>query len=156
MKRTELVRRTPPRAKAGLKSKSGIARRKAQSAKRVKETGPSKLVVALVFDRDGGCCIRCGKAVQPERRGEDWSIQHRRPRRAGGDRRPETNLPANLVTTCGSATTDCNGWMESHRTAALAAGWLLHANDDPPLVPVQSWWGLLLLDNEGRWRSATQ
>lgn len=145
MKRTELVRKTPLRAKAKLTTRTSLTRRKAQSAKRVKETGPSKLVVALVFDRDGGCCIRCGKAFGSR------STHHRRPRRAGGDKRPATNRPANLITLCGTGTTGCHSWVEQNRTAALAAGWLLHANDIPSSVPVLTWWGLVLLDDEGRW-----
>lgn len=62
-------------------------------------------------------------------------------------------MPANLITLCGSATSagGCHGEVERSRTAALAAGWLLHANDTPSLVPVLTWWGLVLLDDEGRW-----
>ncbi len=153
MKRTELVRRTVLRAKAGLKSKSGIARRKAQSAKRVKETGPSKLVVALVFDRDGGCCIRCGKAVAPEDRGERWSVQHRRARGNGGDLRPETNLPANLVILCGSATSagGCHQWAESQRAEARLSGLSMRWKQDPIRVPLNTWWGPVVLDDKGGW-----
>ena len=152
MKRTELIRRTPLRAKAGLTSRSGIARRKAQSAKRVKETGPSKLVVALVFDRDGGCCIRCAKGVVLERRGEDWSLQHRRARGRGGDPRPETNLPANLVILCGSATSagGCHEHVENNRTEARLSGLSMRWKQDPTKVPVLTWWGPAWLDDKGR------
>lgn len=153
MKRSEIKRYTPLRAKAKLSAKSGIARRKAQSAKRVNETGPSKLVVALVFDRDGGCCIRCGKAVRPEGRGEDWSIQHRRARGAGGDVRPETNLPANLVILCGSATSagGCHEHVEKNRTEARLAGWSMRWKQDPIRVPLNTWWGPVVLDDKGGW-----
>lgn len=156
MKRTELVRKTPLRTKAGLTSKSGIARRKAQSAKRVKETGPSKLVVALVFDRDGGCCIRCGLAVRFEARGIDWSCQHRRARGRGSDLRPETNLPSNLVILCGSATTGCHGWAESNRTEARLAGLSMRWKQDPQKVPLLTWWGPVYLDDKGRWSKPEQ
>ena len=141
MKRTELVRKTPLRAKAKLTT-------------RVKETGPSKLVVALVFDRDGGCCIRCGLAVRPEDRGERWSVQHRRARGAGGDLRPETNLPANLVVLCGSATSagGCHEWAENNRTEARLAGLSMRWKQDPQEVPLLTWWGPVYLDDKGRWR----
>lgn len=153
-----MVRKTPLRAKTKLTTKVGIARRKAQSAKRVKETGPSKLVVALVFDRDGGCCIRCGLAVRPEDRGERWSIQHRRARGAGGDVRPETNLPANLVILCGSATSagGCHEWAENNRTEARLAGLSMRWKQDPQKVPLLTWWGPVYLDDKGRWRKPEQ
>lgn len=164
LRRSELVRRTPLKAKTPLRAKAklsvkvGIARRKAQSAKRVNKTGPSKLVVQLVFDRDGGCCIRCGRAVRLERRGEDFSVQHRRARGNGGDLRPETNLPANLVILCGSATSagGCHEWAESNRTEARLAGLSMRWKQDPATVPVRTWWGPVLLDDKGRWRTPEQ
>jgi hypothetical protein len=153
LKRTELVRRTPLRAKAKLTAKSGMVRRKPPSAKRVKEPGPSKRVVDLVFARDGGCCVRCGRAVDPARRGEDWSCQHRRARGAGGDVRPETNLPANLVILCGSATSagGCHEWAERARAEARLAGLSMRWKQDPTRVPLITWWGPVLLDDQGRW-----
>lgn len=153
LKRTELVRRTRLRAGAGLKSngkvlKSNSGRRTAQ-----KSTGPSKRVVDLVFARDGGCCIRCGKAVRFEARGEDFSVQHRRARGRGGDTRPETNLPANLVILCGSATSagGCHEHVERRRVEARLAGLALRWAQDPSTVPLLTWWGPVYLDNEGRW-----
>lgn len=158
MKRTELKRKTPLRAKSRLTARVGIARRKAQSAKRVRDTGPSKLVVRLVFDRDGGCCVRCAKGVAFERRGEDWSLQHRRARGRGGDPRPETNLPANLVVLCGSATSagGCHEWAERERSAARLAGLSMRWKQDPQKVPLSTWWGPVLLDDKGRWRTPEQ
>lgn len=150
MKRSEIRRYTALRTKATLTTRAGIARRKAQSAKRVKETGPSKLVVALVLDRDGGCCIRCNTAQGLR------STHHRRPRRAGGDRRPDANSPANLVTLCGSGTTGCHGWVEQNRAEARRWGWLLAANDEPSAVPLRTWWGPALLDHEGRWSAVVK
>jgi len=158
VKRTEIRRYTPLRAKAKLTARVGIARRKAQSAKRVKDTGPKRSVVELVFDRDGGCCVRCGKAVRAEGRGEEWSVQHRRARGAGGDVRPETNLPANLVVLCGSATSagGCHEWAERHRAEARLAGLSMRWKQDPQKVPVSTWWGAVFLDDKGYWRKAEQ
>lgn len=158
LKRSELVRRTPLRAKAGLKSnKSGLKSnggglKRSVAQRRGWDTGPSKRVVALVFDRDGGRCVRCGSFVHGER-GLSYSLHHRLPRRSGGSKRPELNLAANLVTLCGSATTPggCHTAVESARAAALAGGWLLHANQEPAAVPVESWWGWVFLDDAGRW-----
>jgi 5-methylcytosine-specific restriction protein A len=143
MKRTEIRRYTPLRAKAKLTTRST-------------KTDPSKRVVALVFDRDGGCCIRCGRAVRLEGRGEEWSVQHRRARGAGGDVRPETNLPANLVILCGSATSagGCHFWAESQRDEARLAGLSMRWKQDPQKVPVSTWWGAVFLDDKGYWRKA--
>lgn len=149
LRRSELVRRTPLRAKAGLKSRSVLAKG-APKAKRYRSTGPVRGVVDLVYARDGGACVPCGRPLRGER-GVGWSVHHRRPRRAGGDRRPEANLPANLMLTCGSGTTGCHGFIESNRATAIAYGWLLSANDIPAEVAVRTWWGKVLLDDEGRW-----
>lgn len=149
----ELKRYAPLQAKAKLSARTSLTRRKAQSAKRVNKTGPSKLVVQLVFDRDGGCCIRCGKAVRFERRGEDFSVQHRRARGNGGDPRPETNLPANLVILCGSATSagGCHQHVENNRTEARLAGLSMRWKQDPARVPLSTWWGPVVLDDKGGW-----
>jgi hypothetical protein len=74
--------------------------------------------------RDAGCCARCGRAVSGVR-GRDWSLHHRRPRGAGGSSLVWVNLPANLLILCGSGTTGCHGWVESHRDAARRAGFLV-------------------------------
>lgn len=149
MRRTEIRRRTPLRAKAGLKSRTVLA--KGASKKRTyRRTGPAPAVFALVFARDGGRCVRCGWFVSGQR-GVHYSLHHRRPRRQGGDRRPETNLPANLITVCGSGVDGCHGYIESCRTESYRAGWLLRADDLPSSEPVLTWWANVLLDDEGRW-----
>lgn len=150
LKRTELKRKTPLRAKAKLSTKVGIARRKAQSAKRDSQTGPSKLVVALVFDRDGGCCIRCGTPARGER-GVDYSIHHRAGRQMGGTKRASVNLPSNLVTTCGNGTQGCHGWIGANVAEAHRKGLLVLSSLDPKTVVLTTWWGDVLLDDEGRW-----
>lgn len=48
----------------------------------------------------------------------------------GGTRDPRINDPRNLVALCGSGTTGCHGWIESHRELALAQGWLIASLDD--------------------------
>lgn len=149
LRRTELVRRTPLRAKTPLSSRL-VLLRAAPRVKRYRSTGPVRGVVDLVYERDGGCCIRCGKAFGPR------STHHRRPRRAGGDRRPDTNSPANLITLCGSGTSNCHGWIEQHRADARRWGWLLASNDEPSAVPLSTWWGPVLLDHEGRWSHPEQ
>lgn len=162
MKNTPLQRKTPLKASKGLASRSVLVRHSPLRSsaklsttapkKRARSTGPSREVVDLVLVRDAGRCVRCNRFVGPER-GVDFSLHHRLPRRSGGSKRAELNLPANLVTLCGSATTPggCHTAVEADRTAAYAGGWLLHADQVPSSVPVESWWGWVLLDDEGRW-----
>jgi hypothetical protein len=155
MKRSELVRRTPLRAKAGLKSRTALAKG-APKKRTQRPTGPKQAVVALVFARDGGCCIRCGKPVRPEDRGVGFSVHHRAARLMGGTSRPDVNFPSNLVILCGSGTTGCHGEVESSRVLARAAGLLLWVKADPAKVPVQTWWGPALLDDKGRWSAVVK
>lgn len=109
-----------------------------------RQTGPAADVVDVVLERAGWSCEACGSAIG-DRRGVDWSVQHRRPRRMGGTRWPGCNLPANLMILCGSATTpgSCHEFAENQRTAAEAAGWLLSSGADPAAVA--------LLVTPGRW-----
>lgn len=116
--------------------------------KRSKPTGPARAVVDAVLERDQHSCVVCGVNLHGTR-GRDWSLQHRRPRRMGGDRRPDTHLPANLAAVCGSGTTGCHGWIEQRRTEALEAGLLLHADDVPAQVPMATWYGVVRLDDRG-------
>lgn len=102
-------------------------------------------VVQAVLERDRWRCVVCARP-QLGQRGVDYALHHRRPRRSGGDKRPETNLPANLVLLC----THCHEWVESRRAEAADMGLLLHANDDPTEHPVaHAVLGPVLLDNEG-------
>lgn len=85
--------------------------------------GFSDATVALIVERDRGLCAWCGKAVQGER-GRDWSIHHRRPRASGGTSLDWVNGAANGVTLHQT----CHEDVESHRTRALALGFLIRAN----------------------------
>ena len=60
------------------------------------------------------------------------AIHHRRARGAGGTRRPDTNLPSNGLACCDA----CHRRIESQRTEALVAGWLVPQNGVPAAVPV--------------------
>lgn len=142
MKRSPLKRYTPLRTYRTLVRKAW-ERKPKPDKKKPKDTGPDAATVALVLERDGNNCRWCGFGVAGER-GRDWSIQHRRPRRMGGDPRPDTNSPANLVLVHGSGTTGCHGHIETHRAEAQHHGWLLPSHDTPTLVP-------LLIDGGSRW-----
>ncbi|NEW42757.1 HNH endonuclease [Nocardia cyriacigeorgica] len=105
-------------------------------------TGPQPQVRLLVAARSGGCCERCACAL-PIGGGD---VHHRKPRRMGGTSDPQINAPTNLVALCRS----CHDWIESHRTRALADGWLIPSTGDPAATPVRSWLhGRVLLTNDG-------
>lgn len=100
-----------------------------------RRTGPTPAVRALVADRDGGACARCGLLIT-----RDWSLHHRVPRGAGGSRRPELNLPGNLVLLCGHATSPegCHQHIEANRREAQRTGYLISklGQLDPADVPL--------------------
>lgn len=85
---------------------------------------PTAEVLEMVWLRDFGRCAWCGHGIHGER-GRDWSLHHRRPAGMGGDRKPETHSPANLVLLCGSGTTYCHGRVERFRTESQVRGFLL-------------------------------
>jgi hypothetical protein len=100
-------------------------------------------VVRLVRDRDRWQCVRCGTT-------ESLTTQHRVARGMGGTRWLGVNLPANLITLCGSGTTGCHGWVERHPTEAKLLGLALSRFiSDPASHPVFTWRGWLRLHDDG-------
>lgn len=100
---------------------------------------------AAVLSRSEGRCERCGKAP-------DWhaSVHHRQPRGMGGSRQAHLNRPGNLLLLCGSGTTGCHGWVESHRADAVASGYIVPRFAVPQTTPVlyrMSTW--VILDDDG-------
>jgi 5-methylcytosine-specific restriction protein A len=133
-----------------------------QKPTRRRDTGPTAATVALVGVRDGWACASCGRSIAGGVRGVGWSVQHRVARGAGGSRRLELNLPANLLILCGSAVGDgCHPRVERRGADDLAAGfWLRQWTDglptDPATLPVRhARYGLVLLDNSGGWTATT-
>lgn len=97
----------------------------------------TQAVKDAVRDRDGDACAKCGRHVP---RGSG-SVHHRLPRSRGG-----TEAMANLALLCGHATEPgtCHRFVENHRLAAYAIGWLLKSGQDPATSPVRrsdgTWW----------------
>lgn len=67
----------------------------------------------------------------------------------GGTKSPAVNLPANLITLCGSGTTGCHGWVEHHPAEAKALGLSVSRWSYPPEVAVSTWRGWLYLHDDG-------
>lgn len=71
----------------------------------------------------------------------------------GGTRDPAAGSVANGVLLCGSGTTGCHGWIETHRAESLEAGWLVRQGVDPATVPIPHvTLGSVWLDPDGMYR----
>ncbi|GGL27518.1 HNH endonuclease [Phycicoccus endophyticus] len=101
----------------------------------------------LIIQRDAHRCARCSALLLSA----PHSIHHRKPRGAGGTRDHRSIDPRNGVLVCGTGTTGCHGWIESHRAAAYATGWLLRSYDqlDKPLITLDGH-AIYLTDDGGR------
>lgn len=83
-------------------------------------TGFPPKVRAIILERSGGLCERCG-----QKRGTE--AHHRRPRGAGGSRRDDTNTASNSVWLC----SECHRHIETNRTEALLEGFLCLQIESP-------------------------
>ena len=108
-------------------------------------------VRAIVCERDGNTCQRCGGAVTHKLA----SLQHRIARGRGGSASERVWCPSNLALLCGSATTpgSCHNFVENEeREQGKAEGWVLPMNNpfiDPATEPVLTIWGWVLLSDDG-------
>lgn len=79
------------------------------------------------------------------------SIHHRRPRMMGGSKNEELHKSANLIALCGSGTSGCHGWVESHREEARTFGYLIAKVESAEEIPFKDmngdWW---MIDNNGQ------
>lgn len=108
-----------------------------------RNTGPSRDVKAVVAERDGWACARCGRTIDP------WpglQFHHRVRRGMGGSTDPRMNYPSNLVL----LDSGCHSEVESRRDQAYKDGWLAHWSMNPANVPVQhAKHGLCMLNHDG-------
>lgn len=98
-----------------------------------RSTDPSPSTVATLYGRAGRRCELCGGTLAGL---FGHSKHHRRRKGMGGSRLPWINDVTNLLLLCGSGITGCHGRIESYRTAAYEAGWLLRDGEHPAEVPV--------------------
>ena len=98
--------------------------------KPARDTGPDAATRALVLERDGHHCVRCGKPCGPGI--APYSIQHRIARGVGG-----ANAIPNLILLDGTATTGCHGEVESKKDPHdHPRGYRLESWQDPAAEPV--------------------
>ncbi|MFF9901297.1 HNH endonuclease [Streptomyces longispororuber] len=90
-----------------------------------RRTGPTDVVKAIVYERDGGACVRCGTR-------ERLTFHHRVNRGMGGAREEWINQAHNLLLVC----TVCNGWFEDHPRESYEAGWKVRRPQLPNEVQV--------------------
>lgn len=95
-------------------------------------------------------CEICGEPLSSTA----MSVHHRRPRGMGGTKRADTNYPSNLMAICGTGTSGCHGYVESHREEAYEKGWLVSQNEEPSSVALKSYlYGTVYFDDEGGYRN---
>lgn len=95
-----------------------------------------------VFARDRMSCVMCGGTYS-------LNLHHRRTRGMGGTKRPESNLPANLLVLCGSGTQGCHGWVTQNPDLARERGYVVRQHADPEQVPVVAHGAWVFLRNDG-------
>lgn len=106
-----------------------------------KKTGPNNETRDAIYRRAFFECEFCGT----ESFSFGISIHHRKPRGMGGTKKKEINDPSNLLLLCGSGTTGCHGWIESHREQAYEMGLLVKQSDNPVEI--------LIMDRSGnKWK----
>lgn len=111
-----------------------------------RKTGATTEVRMSIMVRANFRCERCGTSVASI----PMSIHHRRPRAMGGTHRVETNYPSNLMALCGTGTSGCHGYLESHRTEAIDYGFIVPQYEMPHNVPVKTHsHGWVLLNDDG-------
>ncbi|MGG7574153.1 HNH endonuclease [Streptomyces sirii] len=91
-----------------------------------RRTGPADAVRDLVYQRDGGRCVRCRSVHR-------LTIHHRINRGMGGAREPFINQAHNLLLVC----TICNGWFEDNPRESYEAGWKVRRPQLPDEVEVR-------------------
>lgn len=75
-----------------------------------------------VLERDGYTCVVCKQPYA--------HLHHRRPKRMGGSRLPDTDTVVNLICLC----EPCHRTVHAH--GVDGEGYLLSANDDPAQTPL--------------------
>ena len=137
----------PRHPRAASQATPARRRRPATAATRrpKRDTGPDHATRIRVYERDGYCCVACGRSVEFDL----WrSIQHRVARGVGGG-----NDLTNLATLCGSATSaGCHQRAESRDEDMHQKGYWLRSNENPAEIPIwlvtefSSRWVLLTAD----------
>lgn len=79
----------------------------------------------LVFDRDGGACVRCGNRADV--------THHRSPRGMGGSSRDPQSHGSDVLIACCNA---CHQWIESFRAESTFLGYLVPAGVEPDQHPI--------------------
>lgn len=133
-----------------MKRREGLRRAPIRTTYR--STGPSEATVELVAGRDFSRCAACAGLISG-RRGIDWSVGHRLPRKRGGTTRAWVNLPGNLILLHGDGVHLCHGDIERDRARWTAAGFLVREGIVLPAdTPIEhAVHGRVLLDDEGGW-----
>ncbi len=105
----------------------------------------------MIIERAQFCCDRCARYLP----GQQYSLQHRRARGAGG--RAVEHTPAGLIVLCGSATTprSCHNFVENTgpgRTEAYEYGFAIRGEArQPEDVPIYRHLSSWVIPGDGVW-----
>lgn len=97
-------------------------------------------VKETIYRRAKGFCDRCGLACR-----EGVHFHHRTPRRAGGSSREDLGFPSNGLL----LHPRCHDFIESRRKIAAQLGFIVGYGSLPRDVPVMTWRGWVLLNDDG-------
>lgn len=125
-----MMRKMSPKRLARLSQAKALVRQSTFARQPGNSTGAGirPKVRAAVLTRDGYACVRCGAGCLP---GGNYSIHHRLSRSLG-----ESDLMSNLITLCGSGTTDCHGAVHERGNRDAFLGYWIRTWDDPLRVRV--------------------
>jgi hypothetical protein len=131
VKRTPLPARVTPLRRTAFLTAGGLpvpaVSRRAPLRTVQRDLVPVK-VRRSVLERDGYCCVCCGKSII----GQRYSLAHRVRASQGGKR-----VPSNLITLLGWGGELCHGRVDLYKDQAdEAKGYRLRSGTDPLLVPV--------------------
>ena len=113
-----------PWGKSGMEEGTGGARKPVPAPRRRPVTPQERRTRAVVQERSGGRCERCGAVAT--------NMSHRKPVSQGG--RWE---PANVTHLCGAGNVSgCHGWCHGSPVEANSLGWVLKSWQDAAVEPV--------------------
>lgn len=62
------------------------------------------------------------------------------------------HTPDWLMHLCGSGTTGCHGYIETHPDISYVKGWKMRQHQRPETSPVQTHYGIVILERDGTFR----
>lgn len=127
MKRSAMPARNAPMNRTPF-ARTPPTIRTVAAVRRARDTGPDQKTRNIVLERDGFCCVCCGKSVE----GQRYSLGHRLRASQGG--KP---VPSNLLTFLGWGGQACHGRIDNREDPADEDhGYTVRRGKNPALIAV--------------------